>query len=69
MFQKREPHLVTYEAPQGMSQIDLFLVRKTDRKECVDCKVIPSEWEEGQHKLVVLDVNWRAEKAKSPRVS
>lgn len=59
MFEKREQHLVTYEAPQGRSQIDLFLVRKGHRRRCRDCKVIPSEWEERQHKVVVLVLRWR----------
>ena len=31
----------------------------------MNCRVIPSEWEEGQHKLVVMDINWRVEKVKS----
>ena len=42
-FRKREEHLLTYKSGASCSQIDFFLVRKTDRKICLDCKVIPGE--------------------------
>ena len=34
------------------------MVRREDRGRCRDCKVIPSEWEEEQHKLVIMDFWW-----------
>ena len=58
LFQKKEQHLVTYESGQHKSQIDFLLIKKGDRGKCRDCKVIPSEWEDGQHKLVVMDFRW-----------
>ena len=62
MFRKKEQHLATYVATQGKSQIDLMLVRRKDKRSSRNCKVIPNEWEEGQHRLVVMDFVLRKEK-------
>ncbi|RZC29036.1 Craniofacial development protein 2 [Glycine soja] len=40
-FKKREEHLITYKSGGTCSQIDFFLIRKSDRKYCLNCKVIP----------------------------
>ena len=62
LFCKKEEHLATYVAMQEKSQIDLMLVRREDKRRCRNCKVIPSQWEEGQHRLVVMDLEWGKEK-------
>ncbi|XP_020233683.1 craniofacial development protein 2-like [Cajanus cajan] len=55
-FKKREEHLITYKSGMVCSQIDFFLVRKSDRKFCMDCKVIPGESLTTQHRVLVMDV-------------
>ncbi|XP_042515403.1 uncharacterized protein LOC122089783 [Macadamia integrifolia] len=40
-FEKREEHLITYKSGHHTSQIDFFLMIKSDRMLCKDCKVIP----------------------------
>ena len=41
IFKKRESHLVTFRSGQHSSQIDFILTRREDRRDCLDCKVIP----------------------------
>ena len=55
LFRKRESHLVTFLSGQHSSQIDFILGRRVDRRDCLDCKVIPGECVVSQHKLVVAD--------------
>ncbi len=55
-FKKREEHLITYKSGATHSQIDFFLIRKADRKICMDCKVIPGESLTTQHRVLVMDV-------------
>ena len=55
-FRKREEHLITYKSGVSCSQIDFFLIRKSDRKICLDCKVIPRESLTIQHRVMVIDV-------------
>lgn len=40
-FRKREKHYVTYKSGRNKSQIDYFMVRRGNAKQCKDCKVIP----------------------------
>jgi len=54
-FKRREGQLVTFSRQGCETQIDYMLVRKDQRKECVNCKVVRDEWQ-GQHSLVVLDM-------------
>jgi hypothetical protein len=42
-FRKRESHLVTFSSGQHCSQIDFVLMRRKDKRACLDCKVIPGE--------------------------
>ena len=42
-FKKKEEHLVTFKSGNTRSQIDLFLLRVYNRRDCKDYKVIPSE--------------------------
>ncbi|WP_161412682.1 hypothetical protein, partial [Klebsiella pneumoniae] len=41
LFKKRDDHLITYKNGHSKTQIDYFLIRKIDRLDCKDCKVIP----------------------------
>jgi hypothetical protein len=43
LFRKRVSHLVTFSSGQHYSQIDFILLRREDRRICLDCKVIPGE--------------------------
>ncbi|KAL5141766.1 Metal tolerance protein 6 [Glycine soja] len=54
-FKKREEHLITYKSGGTCSQIDFFLIRKSDRKYCLNCKVIPGESLTTQHRVLVMD--------------
>ena len=59
MFKKSDSHLVTFRSGQHLSQIDFILTRREDRRDCLDCKVIPGECVVPQHKLVVADFRLR----------
>ena len=41
VFKKKKSHLVTFRSGQHSSQIDFILARREDRRDCLDCKVIP----------------------------
>ena len=58
-FRKRLCHLVTFSSGQHSSQIDFVLVRREDKRTCIDCKVILGECVVQQHKLVVSDFHFR----------
>ncbi|KAL5137686.1 Craniofacial development protein 2 [Glycine soja] len=67
---KREEHLITYKSGGTCSQIDFFLIRKSDRKYCLNCKVIPGESLTTQHRVLVMDVRIRDRaKRRSPLVA
>ncbi|XP_016467038.2 uncharacterized protein LOC142173518 [Nicotiana tabacum] len=56
-FPKRKEHLVTFQSSAVKTQIDYLLLIRCDRRFCKDCKVIPGETLETQHRLLVMDVN------------
>jgi len=60
-FKKKEGHLVTFKSG---SHIDYFLTRAGSQRSCKDCKVIPSEYIGTQHRLLVLDVEFKGSKWK-----
>ncbi|KAH1214992.1 Craniofacial development protein 2 [Glycine max] len=69
-FKKREEHLITYKSGGTCSQIDFFLIRESDRKYCLNCKVIPGESLTTQHRVLVMDVRIRDRaKRRSPLVA
>ncbi|KAH1206129.1 Craniofacial development protein 2 [Glycine max] len=69
-FKKRAEHLITYKSGGTGSQIDFFLIRKSDRKYCLNCKVIPGESLTTQHRVLVMDVRIRDRaKRRSPMVA
>ncbi|KAH1221829.1 Craniofacial development protein 2 [Glycine soja] len=69
-FKKREEYLITYKSGGTCSQIDFFLIRKSDRKYCLNCKVIPGESLTTQHRVLVMDVRIRDRaKRRSPLVA
>ena len=49
---------MTFRSGQHSSQIDFILARR-DRRDCLDCEVIPGECVVPQHKLVVADFRLR----------
>ena len=59
-FKKKEEHLVTFKSRNIRTQIDYFLTRVNSRRLCKDCKVIPSEYLTTQHRLLVMDVEFRS---------
>ena len=67
-FKKKEDHLVTFKSGSVKTQIDYFLTRVESRKFCKDCKMIPSEHLGTQHRLLVLDVEFKGSKWKKRRV-
>ena len=58
-FKKKDDHLVTFKSGSISTQIDYFLSRVDNRRFCKDCKVIPSEYLGTQHRLLVLDVEFK----------
>ena len=62
LFKKKEEHLVTYKSGGSTSQIDFILVKRKDRKEILNCKVIPGEDLTKKHRLIVMDYKIRKEK-------
>lgn len=63
-FRKIDECLITYKSEVTCSQIDFFLIRKFDRKTCLDCKVISGESVTLQHRFLVMGVrnNGRAKR-------
>ena len=59
MFKKRWEHLVMYESGGRRAQIDYIMTRMQNKRSCTNCKVLPGDWEEQQHKMVVADMVWK----------
>jgi len=68
LFMKKEDHLVTFKSGSCRTQIDYFLTRTDSRRSCKDCKVIPSEYLGTQHRLLVLDAEFKCSNKKKMRV-
>ena len=68
-FKKKEDHLVTFKSGFFKTQVDYFLIRADSRRCYKDCKVIPSEYLGTQHRLLVLDVEFKYSKRKKRRVA
>jgi len=47
---------VTFRSGITKTRIDYFLIRANNRGMCKDYKMIPSEYLETQHRLLVMDV-------------
>jgi Reverse transcriptase (RNA-dependent DNA polymerase) len=54
-FKKREEHVITYKSGAARSQIDYFLVWRSELKNVKNCKVIPGECLATQHRILVMD--------------
>ena len=67
-FKKKEDHLVTFKSGSLKTQINYFLMRADSQRSCKDCKVIPSEYLVTQHRLLVLNVEFKCSKWKKRRV-
>jgi len=59
---KKENHLVTFKSSSIKIQIDYFYIREDNRRLCKDCMVIRSEYLGTQHRLLVLDVEFKCSK-------
>ncbi|XP_023766305.1 uncharacterized protein LOC111914831 isoform X1 [Lactuca sativa] len=55
-YKKRDAHLITFHNEGYNSQNDYLLLRKWDRKACIDCKALPGETSASQHKLLFMDL-------------
>ena len=53
------PTKILLQCGKHSSQIDFILTRREDRRDCLDCKVIPGECVVSQHKFVVADFRLR----------
>ena len=60
-FRKGVEHPNTYKSGVACSQIDYFLIKKSDRKLLMDCRVISGENLTTPHKVLVMDVELRGE--------
>jgi len=50
---------VTFKSDSIKTQIDYFLIMADNRRFYKDCKVIPSEYLGTQHRLLLLDVEFK----------
>ena len=50
------------------TQMDYFLIRANNKRLCKDCKMILSEYIGTQHRLLVLDVEFKCSKSKKNSV-
>lgn len=66
-FRKRESHLITYESGGRKTQIDYWLLKRTDLKLAMDCKVIPSDILAPQHRLLILDLRMKLKVKRVPK--
>lgn len=55
-FRKRDGHIITYKSGVTCSQIDFFLIKKSDKNIWLDCKVILGESLTTQHRVLVMDL-------------
>ena len=60
--------MVTFKSGSLKTQIDFLKMRADSRRSCKDCKVILSEYLGTQHRLLVLDVEFKCSKGKKRRV-
>jgi hypothetical protein len=68
-FKKRHSHKVTYISGAHETQIDYWLIRRSDLKLVKDAKVIPSTVISQQHQLLVLDVRFDVGQKSRTRVT
>ena len=59
MLQTWEHHKFFFFEKKAGALIDFILARREDKRDCLDCKVIPGECVVPQHKLVVADFRLR----------
>lgn len=52
-FKKRDSHLVTYRSMADATQLDFFLAKRDERRNCLNCKVIPRKTATEEHKLMI----------------
>ena len=64
LFTKKEEHLITFKSGGNKSQIDYIAVRRANRAEVINCKVIPGEPAVKQHRLLVVDLRVQRKKTR-----
>ena len=71
LFQKRESHLITYYSGERKTQIDYILTRRSQRRDVIDCKVIPSVTVNSQHRPVIAVIRMPSNSPafKPPRIN
>ena len=67
LFTKKEEHLITFKSGGNKSQIDYIAVRRANRAEVINCKVIPGEPAVKQHRLLVVDLRVQRKKTRRKR--
>ncbi|XP_071687256.1 uncharacterized protein [Rutidosis leptorrhynchoides] len=55
-FKKRDAQLATFHSGGHSTQIDFFLLRRGDLRNCKDCKVLPTWTCSSQHRLLVMEL-------------
>ena len=67
MFIKRDEHLITFKSRTNKTQIDYIAVRRRNRREVLDCKVIPGGPAVAQHRLLVADLRIKRKRKRMER--
>ena len=55
-YSKGREHLLTYKSGGNVTVIDYFMVRRDILRELKNCKVIPGESVETQHRMLVIEM-------------
>ena len=59
IFRKRPSHLATFYSGEVKTQIDFILIRRRDRKQATDAKVVPYETVAPQHRPLICKLKLR----------
>lgn len=68
LFKKHHSHLITYESGVHLSQLDYWLIRRSDWRLVTNAKVIPSEVISPQHHPLIMDIRIEV-KTRRPRTT
>jgi len=67
-FTKKEEHLMTFNIGNTRTQIDYFLIRVGNRRWCKDCKVMLGWCLIMQHRLLLMDVEFKSLKRRKKSI-
>ena len=65
-FEKRPNHVVTYKSGGRQSQIYFLMYRRQQMDEVNNCKVINGKRMSAQHRVLVLDLEFKCRKRRIP---